>query len=159
MVAGPHPLDAVSNCHDYATRVIAGRIRQVGLDRVRAAANITLHRIHARGMNAYHHLPGSGLQIGHILELHDFRTTELVYSNGFHNFLLRAVMLTPPAVTNGCSPAIAPLRSSCLPLAAAAADAEVHRRSRCNPWHTSRRGCSTHLRYARRLARYAPASR
>ncbi len=47
-------------------------------------------------MNAHHNLSWSGLQIGNILQLHHFRTAELVHSNRLHHFLPCALSLTQP---------------------------------------------------------------
>jgi hypothetical protein len=40
-------------------------------------------------MNAHHDLTWTGLKIGDIFQLHDFRTAELVDTDSFHHFLLR----------------------------------------------------------------------
>src|SRR5208283_269375 len=92
-LSGPHPGDSFAPRHDNTTGIAAGRIRQVGLSGVCTAANVTVHRIHARSVNLYHNLPWPRLQIGHILQFHHLRTAELVYTNGFHSFLLCAVEL------------------------------------------------------------------
>ena len=83
-----HPLDACPDGRDHTARVGARRVGKIRFRGVGAGADVGVHRIHSRSMNANHNLHWPGLRIGHFFQLHHFGTAELVYTYGFHDFLL-----------------------------------------------------------------------
>jgi hypothetical protein len=73
---------------DFATRVGPRNERQRGLARVRAGADVDVHRIHADGSESHDDLIGGGLRIGKILELQHFRTAMRADENRLHAAML-----------------------------------------------------------------------
>src|ERR1019366_7249920 len=93
-VTGLHSLDTWSHSRDDATGIRARRVRQGGFHRVGSGADVTFDWVHPGGMDAHHNLSGTGLKIGDIFQLHNFRAAEFVDSDSFHHFLLRTHFLS-----------------------------------------------------------------
>lgn len=83
---------------DNARAIHARRIRQGGAISLRARAQVGVHGIHARRMEADYDFARARGKFGHILEHHDLGCACFMYANRFHRtFLSPAVM--PLAVT------------------------------------------------------------
>ena len=86
-LAGFEARDLRSSRFDHSRGIHAGRVRQRRLERVRAAADVSLDRVHAGGANAHNDLARAGLGIRNILELQNVRLAELMNADGFHDVL------------------------------------------------------------------------
>ena len=69
---------------DDTAHIGARCVRQVRLADVRTGTDVGIHRIDAHGFHLHHDLSRSRDGIWDILELHDFRRSELTNDDGFH---------------------------------------------------------------------------
>ena len=83
-IAGLQAGDAIADLVDHAGRIGAGRVGQVGLDRVGARAHVGVVRIDADGVNADAHLSGAGDRIRNFFEFENVGTAELTREDGLH---------------------------------------------------------------------------
>src|SRR3712207_9550832 len=72
----PDARDALSDRCDRSGSVRARRIRQLGLPPIEAAADIGIHRVDPRRLDADDHLTPLGPRIGHLLQA-DRKSTRL----------------------------------------------------------------------------------
>jgi hypothetical protein len=78
---------ALADGRDDARPVEPRRVRQRGPDGVRAAADVRVDRVDARGGDAHQNLPRPRPRVFHLLRPQNLRPAELSNSNRLHQFL------------------------------------------------------------------------
>jgi hypothetical protein len=69
---------------DHTSAIVAGRVRQLGLTRIRSRTNVSLHWINADRVHSNKHLTEIGPRHRRFFHLKSFRAPELMDSNRFH---------------------------------------------------------------------------